>query len=494
MTARLLLIFLLTFLGFTPSFGESLRPCHLEMARLLRLQESRLSISESAAQLRPGQSDYGTPRVDYLLDKIRSDSFKKLQKYLDERPIPYVLDPNGRRLISDRHHMFLGFLKGQSILKTRFPGKHLKISYSLGEDFTGRDLSEFQRFLEDNNLVFLRSSGQQIGWSELPSHFDQMKQDYFRGMAWVLKKAEVMDDTGIAFAEFQWADRLRESFPELKTDWSWSSIEAAVKFIQDHPDDFRSLAGFKEEAVSIEVARKNLKKYARILGWNEKKVLTLGEAISMTVPGQVNYGAPRIKYLLKRFENDDFQSIQHYLSKRPLPYVVTPKGTRMISDRHHLFIALSQAQEIFKRRFPDQELKINYKFLKSFEGKKTKKFRKWLEENKLVHLESQGRSVSWDQLPSSFSAMSEDYYRGVAWILKKAGVYDETDIAFVEFQWAKLLREKLPTTQEVYEWEKIEQIISFIKENPSAFKVLPGFKEDMPSLEEAWQNFKKYAN
>lgn len=451
-----------------------------------------LNIQEAYRVTIPGQPNFGRPRVNYLLDKFRTKSFEDLQRYLDQRPIPYVITPDGKRMISDRHHMFEALHLAEEIFEKRFPGRQLDISYAFQKSFEGKGRDKFKQFMEKRNLVLLSDKGEPITWEKLPTHFGDMGDDYYRGIAWVLKKAGMVDNSATPFMEFKWGDVLRKEMPNLTKRWEWDSINEVIDFVHANPSKFKGLPGFKERQVSKEVAHDNLKKFGKVLGWNEKKVLTLDEAFDVTVPGQYNFGRPRVDFLLHKFKNESWESIQKYLDERPIPYVVTPDGKRMISDRHHLFVALKKGERILKERFPDKDINVSYLFLKTFKDKKPKKFKKWLEDNKLVLLSSRGENKGWDNLPRSFDRMGDDYFRGIAWVLKKTKVVQNTTVPFAEFRWADTLRTKFPNLEEKWNWEQMKEVISYIKANPDEFKGLPGFDSNMPSLEKAEDNFQKY--
>ena len=78
-------------------------------------------------------------------------------------------------------------------------------------------------------------------------------------------------------------------------------------------------------------------------------------------------------------------------------------------------------------------------------------FERLMEKNSLVYLvKSDGKLGAFSELPIDVMAMSEDFYRGLAWLVRKSGAYEKTSQPYLEFFWADYLKKelKLNTTQE----------------------------------------------
>lgn len=231
--------------------------------------KTKLDLKKALQVTRPGQSTYGKPKVDYNIHRFREWSLEKIQDYLDQRPIPYVIRPDGNWMIIDRHHLFISLQKSAENFKERFGDGAIQISYELKGNFKSVDETEFRKFLEERRLVYLKYKGKKVEWEDLPEKFDEMKKDYFRGMAWVLIKAGIVEKNTTPFSEFIWAEALRQRFPKSDHDrfWDMESIEEVMEDIFDNPRAYEHLPGKIKDPPSLEEAIENLEKYEDILNW-----------------------------------------------------------------------------------------------------------------------------------------------------------------------------------------------------------------------------------
>ncbi|GEM_PF-4159697 len=241
--------------------------CFSEGRHVLDQLQSKLSLSRAIKRTRPGQKSYGRPRVDLLRSRFKDWSFSEIQEYLDARPIPYVESPDGLWVIHDRHHLFLGLVKSRETLEDRFPGKSLKLTYQRSASFKGKGWPEYRLFLEESDRIYLNFKGQKIDWRELPSDFLSMKKDFFRGMAYILIKAEILEKVNEPFSEFKWANALRERFPNLKRKWRIKNIETVFEDVLKHPENYPGLKGRVSDPPDLEEAMDNIENIVDDLNW-----------------------------------------------------------------------------------------------------------------------------------------------------------------------------------------------------------------------------------
>lgn len=222
--------------------------------------------------------------------------------------------------------------------------------------------------------------------------------------------------------------------------------------------------------------------------------LTLEKANKISAPGQSTYGRPRVDYLRHRFQTETFKEIQEYLDTKPIPYVEDPDGKWIPHDRHHLFVALVKERENLKKRFPKRALKITYHRKISFKDRAWPEYRAYMEENNLVLLRAKGEVINWEDLPKSFTGMKKDFFRGMAYILIKAGYIDKEPIPFFEFLWADHLRRRFPNLKTQWNLQNIEIVFQDLIQNPSSYQKLPGLSPTPPSVEEGFSQIKKISD
>ena len=222
--------------------------------------------------------------------------------------------------------------------------------------------------------------------------------------------------------------------------------------------------------------------------------LNLAKAIKRSSPGQLTYGKPRVEYLRYRFQKWDFEEIQDYLNSKPIPYVETPDGRWVLHDRHHLFLALFKEKANLEERFPNRALKVTFQRKASFKGASWEDYRFFMEENKTIHLRAKGKPIGWEEIPKTFDSMDRDFFRGMAWVLIKAGLVKKEEKPFFEFIWADELRKRFPKMPTKWNIENVETVFEDVIKNPKDYQGLLGLVKDKPDLEEALENIEKISD
>ncbi|MCF8060150.1 MAG: ParB/Srx family N-terminal domain-containing protein [Bacteriovoracaceae bacterium] len=271
---RILLFILFSLLGCAHQPANERLPangmgaCFVKGRGVLRSLQTKLTLKSAIERTRPGQLGYGRPKVDLLKKRFEDSSFSEIQEYLDARPIPYVENPEGKWVIHDRHHLFLGLVKSREVLEERFPEKSLKLTYHRTASFKGKGEPEYRKFMEGTNRINLDFKGSAIAWRDLPNDFQSMKKDFFRGMAYLLIKAEILEKVTVPFSEFKWANALRKRFPYLKTKWRIKNIEEVFEDVIDNPEKYPGLKGRVEDPPDLDEAMDNIEDIVDELGWN----------------------------------------------------------------------------------------------------------------------------------------------------------------------------------------------------------------------------------
>lgn len=228
--------------------------------------------------------------------------------------------------------------------------------------------------------------------------------------------------------------------------------------------------------------------------------LKLPEALGRIRVTQGFYGGPRVRYLRKKFSQMDSTEVNDYLAERPVPCIEGPGATLYIFDRHHTLYSLA----IMEGGFSSHELLIPFN-LYSFEtyltqmGKKPtsmldpidlkemteSEFISLLNKSHLAYLKDlEGNKLDSNDFRKSLLELEESFYRGLAWIIRKAGGFQKTKIPFAEFLWADFLRENLrqKNLAEEYSSKLIELAVELALNIEFTKKAsLPGRLEILPA-------------
>lgn len=206
------------------------------------------------------------------------------------------------------------------------------------------------------------------------------------------------------------------------------------------------------------------------------------EKIKDLRPTQFCFGPLGFDYKLKLIDYlHKNNQAQEYLDKKPVPVILFGQEIYLI-DRHHLCRSLLLQQNIVSNLFVTLE-PID---TPTFSTKKD--LFDYLEANKLALLEKRGEKISFEQLPDNLENLSEDWHRGLAWILTKSEAIVKSPKPFVEFYWANYLRSLLPE-QKIDEKLLLKAITLSLDLNPQT-KNLPGFQQKPKDPQEYLQKAK----
>lgn len=166
-------------------------------------RRKRVGVPVSLDMLRPTQSAVGMRAVSAKLQRISSHlgSASKIDRYLEKRPIPAVIGPQGGIYIVDRHHLSLALYKAEVE----------KAYVTLIADLSGIPRASFWRCMERNGLLHpYDSSGRRISPARIPSRILHLAHDPYRDLAWSVRRRGGFAKTRVPFSEFRWADYFRK--------------------------------------------------------------------------------------------------------------------------------------------------------------------------------------------------------------------------------------------------------------------------------------------
>jgi hypothetical protein len=153
--------------------------------------------------LKPTQFAVGIVEVEYKVAEMRKLKKSKLQKLIDDTPIPVVLSPWKELCVVDHHHFLFACWHAEI--------REVKIK--LIEDFSKSKLSyvEFWKRMAEMKYAYLMD---QFGEGPrdplyLPSDVRGMADDPYRSLAWIVRKEGGYEKSEVTFSEFAWADFFR---------------------------------------------------------------------------------------------------------------------------------------------------------------------------------------------------------------------------------------------------------------------------------------------
>ena len=153
-------------------------------------------------------------------------------------------------------------------------------------------------------------------------------------------------------------------------------------------------------------------------------------------PTQFAVGMLEIDEKIKIVQGYGNRQRRDYIDDNPVPVVIGPHRDLYIVDHHH-FLSVCYHVGIKKVRItPIKNM--------SRSGMTYGEFWKWMAKNRSVYPFCQfGEGPRKPlYLPKDIRGLADDPYRSLAWFVRKAGAFENSDRNFAEFQWANFFRSK----------------------------------------------------
>ncbi len=195
---------------------------------------------------------------------------------------------------------------------------------------------------------------------------------------------------------------------------------------------------------------------------NSREILSLK-------PTQFAVGMLEVDEKIKQVQRYTKKELKEYIRETPVPVVRGPEGNLYVVDRHHF---LCICYHIGIKKVP-----IN--IIKDFtESKMThSQFWKWMLKSRSAYPYCQFGEGPRDQLylPRDIRGLADDPYRSLAWFVRKAGAFENSEKNFAEFTWANFFRKKkLLERHGMAGFEKALMKAVILAQSPEAEK-LPGY-------------------
>ena len=159
--------------------------------------------------LRPTQASVGYVEVSEKRQEWQSLKSAQRAELLNNHWFPAVLGPEQQYYIVDHHHLGLALHEEgvESVFLTRLA------------DYSWLDVERFWRVMEFHQWVHpYNTQGQRIGFHQLPVQVSALKDDPYRSLAGMVRKAGGYAKDVTPFAEFLWGDYFRNALPVVVTD------------------------------------------------------------------------------------------------------------------------------------------------------------------------------------------------------------------------------------------------------------------------------------
>lgn len=175
------------------------------------------TVQISLDALRPTQATIGFAEVREKRAEWAALSKKARKLLLASHWFPAVIGPQGQYFIVDHHHLGMALHEaGQR-----------EAQLTVLQDFSSLDKATFWRVMEFHQWVHpYDENARRIDFSALPRHVSELRDDPYRSLAGLTRKAGGFAKDVTPFSEFLWADYFR---PRIKVKLLRGSLAAQVE-------------------------------------------------------------------------------------------------------------------------------------------------------------------------------------------------------------------------------------------------------------------------
>ena len=153
-------------------------------------------------------------------------------------------------------------------------------------------------------------------------------------------------------------------------------------------------------------------------------------------PTQFAVGMLEVEEKIKIVRKYGKKQLRDFIDENSVPVVIGPDGALYLNDHHH-FLAVCYHIGIKKVRIT---------VIKDLSKRKMsyRQFWKWMFKTRNAYPfcqfgEGPRKAI---YLPKDIRGVADDPYRSVAWFVRKAGAFENSERNFAEFKWANFFREK----------------------------------------------------
>lgn len=175
-------------------------------------------------EIHPTQFVLGKLSIKSKIEKIEKLAKKgKIQKYLKQKYAPAVIGPDGLFYITDRHHTSF------SIFNSKLSNKYKKVYIKVIQNWSQLGTQEFSTKMIANHYTWLRDENHKLrNFQELPKHINNLRDDPYRSLAWLVRKNNGFNKIRVSFQEFYWGMFFKEQGIKLNS----SSAEAVSSVLK----------------------------------------------------------------------------------------------------------------------------------------------------------------------------------------------------------------------------------------------------------------------
>ena len=147
----------------------------------------------------------------------------KIENYLKGKSAPAIIGPDGLYYITDRHHT------SYSILNSNLNRNYKKLYIKVIKNWSKLSYKEFSKKMTAHNYAWLRDENHNLrDFEDLPKHINNLGDDPYRSLAWLVRKNGGFIKVGVNFQEFYWGIFFKLQGIKIKSS-SEPDVKAVLK-------------------------------------------------------------------------------------------------------------------------------------------------------------------------------------------------------------------------------------------------------------------------
>jgi hypothetical protein len=184
-------------------------------------------IPAELSDLLPTQGAIGYVEVSQKRAEWQRLSSKKRKTLIAQHWFPSILGPEGRYYIVDHHHLGMALHEeGQST-----------VQLTVLKDYSSLDHDTFWRVMEFHQWAHpYDEAGKRIGFHQLPNSVSKLKDDPYRSLAGLTRRAGGYAKDITPYSEFLWADYFRKRIKKQRIRQSMDVAVGLALELAKHPE------------------------------------------------------------------------------------------------------------------------------------------------------------------------------------------------------------------------------------------------------------------
>ncbi|MGB0453263.1 MAG: ParB/Srx family N-terminal domain-containing protein [Bacteriovoracaceae bacterium] len=226
---------------------KNLRQIPPSVSDMVPIKVHRQQLGKVFDEVHPTQHVIGIPRIIVFKNEILKSDQDGILEILADKPIPYILGPDGKKWILDRHHTLYTLQKIYPKLQKRkdLDVSKFQMTYKMLGDYSDLSQDEFIEKMKSRKFIYPVKQNSETDYHNLPKKLKKLDFDFYRGLAWLVRKSKAIKKVQIPYFEFIWAQALKKKFQYEEFEFNETNVREAIRYAMSDTDGQDKLPGWR---------------------------------------------------------------------------------------------------------------------------------------------------------------------------------------------------------------------------------------------------------